>query len=134
MYFNPFYTNDRNKIIFNLNRYLIDRFIKANFNGNNRYPYFFSKEEYIYFKRLANFQIFLSLSTIYCSYQFIKSKKIPFFGLCLFNCFMAYNFTKKIKFITYNSYIRNFNGYNDEQIDYIITCNENKMKEKKQLI
>jgi hypothetical protein len=132
--YNPFYTNDRNKIIFNLNRYLIDRFIRVNFNGNNRYPYFFSKEEYVYFKRIANHQIIIALLTIPSAYLFIKKKKFNYFGICLFNCFISFYLTHKIKFITYNSYIRNFNGYTDEQIDYIITFNEKKLKENKEKI
>jgi hypothetical protein len=50
-------------------------------------------------------------------------------GFLFFNNSML-KFTKDSNdFILYNSYIRNFNGYNDEKIDNIITCNEQIIKD-----
>lgn len=123
--YNPFYTNDRYKISLNTNGYLIQRFIKANFSGRG-IPQFFSKEEYAYFYRLGNFQIFLSFSTLFYLFQFYKTKKNPFLGLCLFNTVGFMLSSRQIRFVIYNSYLRNFNGYSDEQIDYIISCNQKK--------
>ena len=127
-YFNPHYTNDRSIISLNTNRYLIDRFFKANFEVKGRYYFYLSKEESFMLKKLVLIQNFLFLSTIFSVYQFYKRKDFRFLFVSIFNLGMIGIGVHRTRFVIYNSYIRNFNGYTDEQIDYIITCNQERNK------
>lgn len=133
--YNPFYTNDKRKISLNTNNFLIQRFLVINmniknFNFNERY---FSQEEMRYLLKVFILQTFISFSTMICNFRFYKAKKyIPITGLVMLQYSFVYLFTyKEVKFTLYNSYLRNFNGYTDEQIDYIMSYNQRRGKELK---
>jgi hypothetical protein len=130
VYYNPYYTNDHNKINLTLNKYLVSRFIETNFLFKNKEPYFFSKKENDSFIGNNFLQIFLPFSTILNFFLYYKLRKRLILLLTLPNIFLFRFTMNNNKLIIFNSYVRNFNGYSDEEIDYIITCNENIIKSK----
>lgn len=122
--YNPYYTNDAQKIGLNLNGYLLRRFKSINLEEDLK---FFSNKE----KKIFNFNNFIKLFLYFTIpvnlFYYFKFKGKKFLFFTFFNLFLLPHTNNIEKFVFYNSYIRNFNGYNDEQVDYILTCNQSKI-------
>jgi len=118
--YNPFYTGDPSSISLNMNGYSIKRFRKINLEENMQF--FSNKENKIYY--LNNFiKVFLYFSIPVNLLYYYRLRGKRFLVITLLNfLLLPYPFYVD-KFIFYNSYLRNFNGYNDEQVDYILSLN-----------
>jgi hypothetical protein len=118
--YNPFYTNDPKAISLNMNGYLLRRFKKI--NSEEDLKFFSNREKRIY--NLNNFmKVFFYFSIPLNLFYFIRLRSKRFLFMTFLN-FMLLPYPFYVdKFIFYNSYLRNFNGYNDEQVDYILTVN-----------
>lgn len=124
--FNPFYTNDPNKISLNLNGYLFRRFKKINLDEDLKY-FSYAEKRIFNFNQIVRFLLYLSIPVNFLFYYRLRDRK---FLLLTFLNFLFLPYTNYIlRFIFYNSYIRNFNGYSDEQVDFIMTCNQSKIQQ-----
>ncbi len=118
--YNPYYTNDPYKLIINMNGYLFNRFHKINIDEDLKF--FSHSEKRLYYKSNI-FQVLIYSLSIYTTYRFLRYGTIKFGIVAVFNLVLLPFPLMLRKLSFYNSYLRNFNGYTDEQIDYILTVN-----------
>lgn len=119
-FYNPFYTRDVNKLSLNMNGYLFRRFSKINVDEKLK---FFSDEEDIRFTRSNYLKIIIYFSFAINTFLFFRTRLNRYFLINLINGVLITIPIINDRIIFYNSYLRNFNGYSDEQVDYILTLN-----------
>jgi len=126
IFYNPFFTNDPNNISLNMNGYLMKRFMEINKEEDMK---FFSKKEKSINNKITILKTLSFALTPLTLFLYMKLKQRRFLFFTFLN-FLSIPYTNYIsKFIFYNSYLRNFNGYSDEQVDFILTVNSNKYKQ-----
>lgn len=106
-----------------MNGYLFRRFKTINIKQKLKY---FSKEEReVLFVNtfLRNFCLFaIPISLL----MYLKTRNRLSLTMTLLNTWLLPHSHFNTIFIFYNSYLRNFNEYNDEQVDYILTFNSDR--------
>ena len=121
---NPFYTNDPNKLSLNMNKYLYMKFCNINIKEGLK---FLSNQEKkkLYFTSLIKIMILITFP--FSLFYYVRTKATRYLFIGFFNSMLMPYTMYMDKIILYNSYLRNFNGYNDEQVDYILMCNSKKI-------